>query len=100
MRKGAILDDLGLDDAMQALVDAVVAPLAAAAFPEWCGPKDCVGHYGFAVRYNAAEAGGDVALAAHTDTSNATLNVCLGRDSFEGGALAFGGLRYTESEDR
>ena len=104
-RYGAILGDLGLQPLLDALAAAVVAPAGEALWPAWVEPPaaraaaadgggDCAEAYGFAVRYRLGE---DVALAEHADTSNVTLNVCLGVDGFDGGALAFGGVRFTPS---
>ncbi|CAE7682297.1 ICU11 [Symbiodinium pilosum] len=73
----------------------VVKPLARELWPEWVDPTDCDETYGFVVRYRIGE---DVELAEHADTSNVTLNVCLGKE-FTGGELYFKGVRFTPSQD-
>lgn len=85
-RYGVILDQVGLRTALEGLVAAYVRPLAATIFPELVGAEDAEDHYAFTVRY---EAGGDTELAKHADASVATLNLCLGRPGWEGGALRF-----------
>ena len=96
-RYGLILSDLGFGDLLRALSNQLVAPLALELFPEWVGVRDCEEQYGFSVDYSCH--GGDRGLAEHSDTSNVTLNVCLGRQ-FTGGELAFKGVRFTASADR
>jgi len=94
-RYGAILSQLGFQDGLLVpLMQQIVKPLARLLWPEWVSEKDCDETYGFAVRYRIGE---DVDLAEHADTSNVTLNVCLGRE-FDGGDLYFKGCRFTDSE--
>eukprot|EP00971_Amphidinium_carterae_P059922 1185290-Amphidinium_carterae.1 len=73
----------------------VALPLGRDLWPEWVSGTDCDETYGFVVRYRIGE---DVELAEHADTSNLTLNLCLGRD-FVGGDLYFKGVRFTDSMD-
>ncbi|CAE7462716.1 ICU11 [Symbiodinium natans] len=95
-RYGAILSHLGFQEGLlQPLMRLVVKPLARELWPEWVDPTDCDETYGFVVRYRTGE---DVELAEHADTSNVTLNVCLGKD-FTGGELYFKGVRFTPSQD-
>jgi len=95
-RYGAILSHLGFQERLlEPLVQAVVQPFARELWPEWVGAADCTETYGFVVRYRVGE---DVDLALHADTSNVTLNACLGRE-FEGGDLYFKGVRFTGSAD-
>lgn len=95
-RHGAILSQLGFqEELLLPLVRRVMLPFSRLLWPEWVGPDDCDETYGFVVRYRL---GGDVELAEHTDTSNVTLNACIGRD-FEGGDLVFRGVRFTSSQD-
>mmetsp|Transcript_23209 Transcript_23209/g.54774 ORF Transcript_23209/g.54774 Transcript_23209/m.54774 type:complete len:306 (-) Transcript_23209:8-925(-) len=95
-RYGAILSNLGFQEGLlQPLMRLVVKPLARELWPEWVDPKDCNETYGFVVRYRIGE---DVELAEHADTSNVTLNVCLGKE-FGGGELYFKGVRFTPSQD-
>uniref|UniRef100_A0A7S4RQF4 Fe2OG dioxygenase domain-containing protein n=2 Tax=Alexandrium monilatum TaxID=311494 RepID=A0A7S4RQF4_9DINO len=85
-RYGVVLDQVGLQTALEGLVAAHVRPLAAMLFPELVGAEDAEEHYAFTVRYEAA---GDTELAKHADASVATLNLCLGRRGWKGGALRF-----------
>ena len=86
---GAILDDFGMKSMMRAVMLEVVQPLA-----NLLGYKDVGGdtldsHHAFVVAYAL---GKDLDLSFHVDSSDVTLNVCLGR-SFEGGDLFFRGVR-------
>ena len=83
---GVMLDDLGLDALATALRERVVAPLAAARFPE-LGPLDH--HHAFIVEYSEFH---DRDLMFHVDDSEVTLNLCLGH-TFVGGTLYFEGRR-------
>lgn len=95
-RYGAILSQLGFQEGLlQPMMQHVVKPFARELWPEWVDPGDCDETYGFVVRYKIGE---DVDLAEHADTSNVTLNACLGRD-FAGGDLYFKGLRFTDSAE-
>eukprot|EP00931_Biecheleriopsis_adriatica_P092832 TRINITY_DN66602_c0_g1_i1.p1 TRINITY_DN66602_c0_g1~~TRINITY_DN66602_c0_g1_i1.p1 ORF type:complete len:332 (+),score=78.41 TRINITY_DN66602_c0_g1_i1:70-1065(+) len=85
-RYGVILDQVGFEAAMQGLIEEYVRPLAAMLFPELVAAHDAVEHYAFTVRY---EPSGDTELAKHGDASVVTLNLCLGRDGWEGGELRF-----------
>ena len=93
-RFGAILSQLGFQQGLLAgLRRYVVCPLARVLYPDWIGGKECEECYGFTVRYKLGE---DLELAEHSDTSNCTLNVCLGRQ-FTGGNLYFKGVRMTDT---
>lgn len=88
---GAILDDFGMAAAMDAVMKTYVQPLARLA-----GFNDVVGdggllesHHAFVVAYSM---GKDLDLSFHVDSSDVTLNVCLGKE-FEGGSLFFRGVR-------
>jgi len=95
-RFGAILSQLGFQEGLlEPLMTCVVEPFAQLLWPEWVDKGDCGESYGFVVRYRIGE---DVDLAEHADTSNVTLNACLGRD-FIGGDLYFKGVRFTESDN-
>jgi predicted 2-oxoglutarate/Fe(II)-dependent dioxygenase YbiX len=66
------------------LVQRHVAPIAARHYPEF--PRGLRKHpYGFVVDYDV---GKQRSLASHCDSSDVTLNVCLGH-SWEGGELLF-----------
>lgn len=95
-RYGAILSNLGFqEELLQPLMKQVVLPFARELWPEWVAAEDCDETYGFVVRYRLGE---DVDLAEHADTSNVTLNACLGRE-FAGGDLYFKGVRFTGSAE-
>lgn len=85
-RYGVILGNVGMEPALQGLVNAYLRPLAAMLFPELVGAQDAEEHYAFTVRY---EASGDTELAKHRDASVVTLNVCLGQPGWLGGELRF-----------
>jgi len=85
-RHGVILDQVGLEAALSGLVAAYVRPLASMLFPWLMTEIDAEEHYAFTVRY---EPSGDTELAKHGDASVVTLNLCLGRDGWEGGELRF-----------
>lgn len=95
-RYGAILSQLGFQEGLLVpLMQRITKPFARMLWPEWIAAGDCDETYGFVVRYRIGE---DVDLAEHADTSNVTLNVCLGRD-FTGGDLYFKGCRFTDSAE-
>lgn len=85
-RYGVILDQVGLEAAIEGLAEAYFRPLAAMLFPELVGPTDAEEHYAFTVKY---EAEGDTELAKHGDASVVTINLCLGRAGWRGGELRF-----------
>ena len=91
-RHGAILSHLGFEGLLRGL-RSFVAPLACEVHGTWCGMDDLVEEYGFTVRYAPGE---DTQLDEHFDTSNLTLNICLGK-AFRGGDLYFKGIRQTAS---
>ena len=63
-----------------------LAPIVGMFFPEIIGLDDAIDQHGFTVRYKHGE---DLELAEHRDSSNATMNLCLGRPGFEGSSLYF-----------
>eukprot|EP00746_Dinoflagellata_sp_MGD_P034637 gnl/MRDRNA2_/MRDRNA2_182728_c0_seq1.p1 gnl/MRDRNA2_/MRDRNA2_182728_c0~~gnl/MRDRNA2_/MRDRNA2_182728_c0_seq1.p1 ORF type:complete len:390 (-),score=51.32 gnl/MRDRNA2_/MRDRNA2_182728_c0_seq1:84-1253(-) len=84
-RYGLPVRDLGVEPLMGRLQQ-LLQPLGQLLFP---GPGDhWDGYHAFVVRYREGE---DVSLDMHTDDSDVTFNVCLGR-RFKGGALSFCGL--------
>lgn len=98
---GLIVNEIGLEPLMSDLVASLLGPACRALFPEEtriCGALDH--HHSFLVQYRAA-AGGDTNLDMHHDASEATLNVCLGRD-FAGAGLRFcgrnGSARHRRSQ--
>lgn len=87
-RYGAILDDMGMSDAIQKFIDTYVNSIFHYLYRE----NENIHldhHHAFVVSY---EIGKDEDLDLHVDDSNLTLNICLGRN-FEGGSLFFGGIR-------
>ena len=90
-RSGLILTNLGFEPLLAPLMRDYIAPVAALLFPEWVSASgdECAEVYAFTVQY---QQGQDLSLAEHYDTSNLTLNLCLGKD-FQGGDLVFGGFR-------
>jgi hypothetical protein len=111
---GLVVNEIGLEPLMSELLRQVIAPLAAALYPDetHCGSLDH--HHSFVVEYRlptksaatfasldhgAVSGGGDTGLDMHHDASEATLNVCLGREGFEGAGLRFCG-RFGSSDHR
>ena len=86
---GAILDDFGMEGMMQELMLKVVQPLSKAASFGDVGGDELRTHHAFLVAYAM---GKDLDLSFHVDSSDVTLNVCLGKE-FEGGGLFFRGVR-------
>ncbi|CAL1158928.1 unnamed protein product [Cladocopium goreaui] len=84
-RYGVVLQDVGLGAIAQSLTTAVVLPLAAALWPGRF--SDLSDIHAFTVRYRENE---DRLLDTHVDSSDVTLNLCLG-GSFEGGDVYFHG---------
>lgn len=80
---GLLLNDIGMRDWLTAVMRKFVAPLSSLYYDE-IGPLRS--HYGFLVDY---EVGKQRSLAEHYDTSDVTLNVCLGRPRFVGGEVVF-----------
>ena len=63
-----------------------LAPIVGMFFPDIIGISDAEDQHGFTVRYKPGE---DLELAEHRDSSNATMNLCLGKPGFEASALYF-----------
>jgi len=83
---GAILNEMGLEALADSLQDIVLAPIAAAVFPKQGAAL--THHHTFMVSY---EPGADLGLDMHTDDSDVTFNVCLGKE-FSGAGLQFCGV--------
>lgn len=81
---GLVLTEIGLKPSLDAL-QACIHPLARALFPVEGETFD--GHHSFCVSYKPDE---DRGLDMHTDDSDVTLNVCLGKE-FEAAGLSFCG---------
>jgi len=86
---GLILNEIGLKPALSALQQAV-QPVARALFPLEGDKLD--DHHSFVVSYKPSE---DRGLDMHSDDSDVTLNVCLGKQ-FEASGLTFCGDQGTE----
>ena len=83
-RYGLILNEIGLRPSLDAL-QSVVSPVARSLFPLEGGAFD--NHHSFCVSYKPDE---DRGLDMHTDDSDVTLNVCLGKE-FVASGLTFCG---------
>ena len=67
------------------------AAAAAATATEGSGWRLAPAHHAYVIRYSAAgpAEGEDRSLRCHTDDSDLTINVCIGREGWRGGALYF-----------
>lgn len=84
---GLIVNEIGMERAVDALQRNILAPISEALFPaQGGGALD--GHHSFVVQY---EQGADLGLDMHTDDSDVTFNVCLGKE-FTGAGLSFCGV--------
>ena len=88
---GLVLSDVGMHPWLSRLLASLIAPLGRLLFPTEAAACALDHHHSFVVSYDAGADGGDVSLDMHHDASEVTLNVCLGRDGFEGGGLRFCG---------
>ncbi len=82
---GLVLNEVGMEPLFDSLQSRVLAPIASLLFPLEGGSLDR--HHSFVVQY---EEGKDLGLDMHTDNSDVTFNICLGRE-FEGAGLTFCG---------
>jgi len=82
---GVILNDVGFYEMFSCLMQRVLHPLGRGKFPREAISFDH--HHSFIVRYRADE---DLGLDMHTDDSDVTFNVCIGRE-FTGSGLTFCG---------
>ena len=73
-----------------------LAPIMGLLFPDIIGINDVVDQHGFTVRYKHGE---DLELKEHRDSSNATMNLCLGRPGFTGSSLYFREGQTSKTED-
>ena len=93
-RYGLILQHVWLGPFVSALTNAALTPVAEAAFPLEALPGGgLAGAHAFTVAYDA-EPGKDSLLDMHSDHSDVTFNVCLGKD-FTGATLTFCGALGT-----
>ena len=82
---GLVMNEIGMEPVFDSLQATVLQPIAQLLFPTEGGSLDR--HHSFVVQY---EMGKDLGLDMHTDNSDVTFNVCLGRD-FDGAGLTFCG---------
>jgi len=73
-----------------------LAPIMGFLFPDIIGINDVVDQHGFTVRYKHGE---DLELKEHRDSSNATMNLCLGRPGFTGSSLYFREGQTSKTKD-
>ena len=94
-RAGLIVNEIGMDALMTALLNIVISPLAAALYTSEVFSSSIDHHHSFVVQYSKAT-GGDRGLDLHHDASEVTLNVCLGRGPSSVGEPGFhgSGLRF------
>jgi hypothetical protein len=111
-RLGLVVNDIGLEPFMTELVELLLAPMCVALYPEEVITCALDHHHSFVVRYqnddgdkkdegssNNDHEYNNKGLDMHHDASEATLNVCLGRDNFTSGGLRFCG-RFGDSDHR
>eukprot|EP00759_Apiculatamorpha_spiralis_P008790 PhF_6_TR15660/c0_g1_i1/m.24335 len=86
---GSIMSYMGLSPLIRALQETILTPLSALKFPlEATFGGGFTSFHAFQIQYAV---GRDKGLDMHTDQSDVTFNVCLGRD-FTGSTLTFCGL--------
>jgi len=93
-RYGIILNRIGLEPMFDRLQQEMLLPLSSLLYPGIGSHFDQ--HHSFVVRYKFGE---DLGLDMHTDDSEVTFNVCLGKD-FTGAGLQFCGDRGTPQHRR
>eukprot|EP00404_Azadinium_spinosum_P033372 CAMPEP_0180578052 /NCGR_PEP_ID=MMETSP1037_2-20121125/12258_1 /TAXON_ID=632150 /ORGANISM="Azadinium spinosum, Strain 3D9" /LENGTH=325 /DNA_ID=CAMNT_0022595833 /DNA_START=18 /DNA_END=992 /DNA_ORIENTATION=+ len=86
---GVIVNEIGMEPVLDRLLREFLQPLAHSLFPGVGSHFDS--HHSFVVRYKVGE---DLGLDMHTDDSDVTFNICLGRD-FKGAGLQFCGNQGT-----
>ncbi|KAL1521766.1 hypothetical protein AB1Y20_021420 [Prymnesium parvum] len=83
---GIIVNQIGMEPVITTLQKAVLHPIASILYPVQAG-SGFTGHHSFMVKYRADE---DMGLDMHTDDSDVTFNICLGRN-FTGASLTICG---------
>mmetsp|Transcript_21650 Transcript_21650/g.51719 ORF Transcript_21650/g.51719 Transcript_21650/m.51719 type:complete len:351 (+) Transcript_21650:65-1117(+) len=86
---GLVLNEIGMRDMITQLQQQYLLPIAKTLFPVEGSQFDF--HHSFIVKYKQGE---DLGLDMHTDDSDVTFNVCLGRE-FTGAGLTFCGRSRT-----
>lgn len=92
---GLVVGETGMHGLMSHLLSVVIGPASAALYPREAFANSLDHHHSFCVQYRARleeelYSTGDEGLDMHQDSSEVTLNVCLGKD-FEYGGLVFCG---------
>lgn len=82
---GIVVNEIGMEPALDQLCHSLLQPLAHYLFPGVGSQFDR--HHTFVVRYKVGE---DLGLDMHTDDSDVTFNICLGK-TFKGAGLQFCG---------
>ena len=85
---GVVLDEIGFTPFFTQLREQFISPISEILYPQ--EGRNLQGHHGFVVKYKIGE---DTKLDFHYDSSEVTLNVCLGKE-FTGGSLYFCGLLH------
>ena len=93
---GLIVNEIGMWGLMTDVVKALASPLAAALYRDEIFADSLDHHHSFVVHYARDK---DTRLDMHHDASEVTLNVCIGRDHFEGAGLRFCG-RFGDANHR
>jgi len=94
-RYGMVLNEVGFQDLLHALMDGLVSPLSNVLLPTDCNcPYSFRSDYSFIIRYKQGE---DLKLETHVDSSDITLNVCLGKE-FTGGRLYFHDVKGADTD--
>jgi hypothetical protein len=90
---GLVVNEIGWHALMTDLLQRLLAPLSRLLFPDETAFVHTLDHHhSFVVQYKAPEIGcGDLGLDMHSDASEVTLNVCLGRENFKASELCFCG---------
>jgi len=89
-RYGMVLNEVDFQNLLDALMDKLVNPLSNVLLPTACRCAFSFrSDYSFIIRYRQGE---DLKLETHVDSSDITLNVCLGK-KFTGGKLYFHGVK-------
>mmetsp|Transcript_1107 Transcript_1107/g.3887 ORF Transcript_1107/g.3887 Transcript_1107/m.3887 type:complete len:542 (+) Transcript_1107:66-1691(+) len=83
---GLILNEIGLEPMIDLLQEKYLQPVARLLFPKEGGQLDK--HHTFIVQYKPDQ---DLGLDMHTDDSDVTFNICLGKE-FEGAGLTVCGM--------
>ena len=86
---GLIVNEIGLEAIMTSILELITIPLSKLCFKKEAIAVDLDHHHSFVVDYSV-KPGKDLFLDMHHDSSEVTLNVCLGRE-FEGSGLKFCG---------